>query len=161
MTQSLEKAILEIKKLPDEEQDAIAAVIMAELKSEQQWDNAFENSRAELDQLAEEALKEYSDNETEPLDQNRYDLSDHEAISRGTPRFAARRPRPSQISLSTIFQADPYHPSLRFKKVHPTKPIFAVRISRDYRALGVRRNDSMIWFWIGSHAEYDQLRKRL
>ena len=68
MTQSLEQAILEIKKLPDEEQDAIAAVIMAELKSEQQWDNAFENSRAELDQLAEEALKEYSDNKTEPLD---------------------------------------------------------------------------------------------
>ena len=68
MTQSLEKAILEIRKLPDEEQDAIAAVIMAELKSERQWDNAFENSRAELDQLAEEALKEYSDNKTEPLD---------------------------------------------------------------------------------------------
>ena len=68
MTQSLEKAILEIKKLPDEEQDAIAAVIMAELKSERQWDNAFENSGAELDQLAEEALKEYSDNKTEPLD---------------------------------------------------------------------------------------------
>ena len=68
MTQSLEKAILEIKKLPDEEQDAIAAVIMAELESERQWDNAFKNSRAELDQLAEEALKEYSDNKTEPLD---------------------------------------------------------------------------------------------
>ena len=68
MTQSLEKAILEIKKLPDEEQDAIAAVIMAELESERQWDNAFENSRAELDQLAEEALEEYSDNKTEPLD---------------------------------------------------------------------------------------------
>ena len=68
MTQSLEKAILEIKKLPDEEQDAIAAVIMAELESERQWDNAFENSRADLDQLAEEALKEYSDNKTEPLD---------------------------------------------------------------------------------------------
>lgn len=68
MTQSLEKAILEIKKLPDEQQDAIAAVIMAELKSERQWDNAFENSRAALGQLAEEALKEYSDNKTEPLD---------------------------------------------------------------------------------------------
>jgi len=68
VTQFLEKAILEIKKLPDEEQDAIAAVIMAELKSERQWDNAFENSRAELDQLAAEALKEYSANKTEPLD---------------------------------------------------------------------------------------------
>ena len=68
MTQSFEKAILEIRKLLDEKQDAIAVVIMAELKSERQWDNAFENSKAELDQLAEEALKQYSDNKTEPLD---------------------------------------------------------------------------------------------
>ena len=87
--------------------------------------------------------------------------------SRTTKRFrAALQDLPHGVrdqarSAYRQFQADPYHPSLRFKKVHPTKPIFAVRISRDYRALGVRRNDSMIWFWIGSHAEYDQLRKRL
>lgn len=44
MTQLLERAISEIKKLPVEEQDAIAAVIMAELESEREWDNAFEGS---------------------------------------------------------------------------------------------------------------------
>lgn len=55
------------------------------------------------------------------------------------------------------FIADPSHPGLRFKQVHATSPIFSVRISLDYRALGVRDGDTMIWFWIGSHADYDRL----
>jgi len=52
---------------------------------------------------------------------------------------------------------NPSHPALRFKPVHPTEPILSVRVSLHYRALGVREDDSMIWFWIGSHAEYDRL----
>ena len=68
MTQLLERAISEIKKLPVEEQDAIAAVIMAELESEREWDNAFEGSNDELGRLAEEALQEYRADKTEPLD---------------------------------------------------------------------------------------------
>ena len=59
------------------------------------------------------------------------------------------------------FAANPSHPSLRFKRVHPTRPIYSVRISRDYRALGVRDGDDIIWFWIGSHAEYDRLLSQL
>jgi exonuclease SbcD len=50
---------------------------------------------------------------------------------------------------------------LRFKQVHPTEPIYSVRISRNYRALGVREDDAMIWFWIGSHADYDDLISRM
>jgi hypothetical protein len=49
------------------------------------------------------------------------------------------------------------HPALRFKSVHPTEPVFSVRVSLGYRALGVREGDSMIWFWIGSHGAYDRL----
>ena len=71
MTQLLEKAISEIKKLPDDEQNAIAAVIMAELESEQEWDNAFERSHDVLGRLAEEALQEYRADKTEPLDHDR------------------------------------------------------------------------------------------
>ena len=52
---------------------------------------------------------------------------------------------------------NPSHPALRFKSVHPTEPIFSVRVSLHYRAVGVREGDSMIWFWIGSHDEYDRL----
>jgi hypothetical protein len=56
-----------------------------------------------------------------------------------------------------IFIDDPFHPSLRFKQVHPTRPIYSVRVNLDYRALGVRDDDEIVWFWIGSHADYDRL----
>lgn len=49
------------------------------------------------------------------------------------------------------------HPSLHFKQIHEEKPIYSVRVSLSYRALGVKKDDTMIWFWIGSHAEYDHL----
>jgi hypothetical protein len=32
-----------------------------------------------------------------------------------------------------------------------------VRIDRDYRALGVRDGEEIVWFWIGSHADYDRV----
>jgi hypothetical protein len=54
------------------------------------------------------------------------------------------------------FKQDPSYPSLRFKKVHPTLPIYSARINRDYRAVGQLVEDTAIWFWIGSHAEYDR-----
>jgi hypothetical protein len=42
--------------------------------------------------------------------------------------------------------------------VHPTSPIYSVRVGRAWRALGLRRDyDRMVWFWIGSHADYDRL----
>jgi mRNA-degrading endonuclease RelE of RelBE toxin-antitoxin system len=55
------------------------------------------------------------------------------------------------------FQQDPSYPSLRFKKVHPKLPIYSVRINKDYRAVGQLDEDLIVWFWVGSHAEYDLL----
>ena len=60
-----------------------------------------------------------------------------------------------------LFRQNPHHPGLYFKQVHPSKPIYSVRISRDYRAVGIRDGDEMIWFWIGSHTDYDTLLSRL
>ena len=60
-----------------------------------------------------------------------------------------------------FFKGNPQHPSLRFKQVHPTMPIYSARISLHYRALGIREGDSIIWFWIGSHADYDRLISQL
>ncbi len=40
-------------------------------------------------------------------------------------------------------------------------PIYSVRIGLDYRALGVREGDDIVWFWIGSHADYDRLVSQL
>ena len=60
-----------------------------------------------------------------------------------------------------LFSENPAHPGLQFKQVHSTDPIFSARISLQYRALARRVDDDWIWFWIGSHADYDQLLRRL
>jgi len=56
---------------------------------------------------------------------------------------------------------DPFHRSLEFKRISTGQPIYSVRIGLHWRALGAREGDTIIWFWIGSHAEYDHLLKRL
>lgn len=56
-----------------------------------------------------------------------------------------------------LFLADPSHPSLRFKKVGNQENVYSVRIGLGYRALGILEGSVVTWFWIGSHAEYDQL----
>jgi hypothetical protein len=55
------------------------------------------------------------------------------------------------------FQADPNYPSLRFKKVHPTKPIYSARVGKGHGAVGVLEGEEIIWFWIGSHKEYERV----
>ena len=60
-----------------------------------------------------------------------------------------------------LFRQSPLHPSLRWKRVHTTKPIYSVRVGRGHRAVGIREADEVVWFWIGSHAAYDQLLARL
>jgi len=59
------------------------------------------------------------------------------------------------------FKKEPYYPGLHFKRVHSSGPIYSVRITRDYRAVGVQQNDEIIWFWIGSHSDYDKLLNQL
>jgi hypothetical protein len=88
-------------------------------------------------------------------------------ISRRTPRFKkafeALAPDVKELARSAFrqFQANPSHPSLRFKQVHTSAPIFAARIGLHHRALAIQEGDVLLWFWIGSHAEYDTLLKRL
>jgi hypothetical protein len=56
-----------------------------------------------------------------------------------------------------LFRKNPDHPSLRFKRVHPTDPIYSVRIGLGYRAVGAREGDTIYRYWIGGHADYDRL----
>lgn len=57
-----------------------------------------------------------------------------------------------------LFRRDPYHPSLHFKRVGPADPtLYSARVGLRYRALGERDGDLVVWFWIGTHAEYDRL----
>jgi len=59
------------------------------------------------------------------------------------------------------FQNDPCHPGLRFKRVHSRQPIYSARITKEYRAVGIQQKGEMIWFWIGSHADYEKLLQQL
>lgn len=71
MTELLERALERVKSLPDDEQDAIAALILEELEEledEARWDRAFANSADVLAQLAAEAMAEDKAGKTEPLD---------------------------------------------------------------------------------------------
>jgi plasmid maintenance system killer protein len=56
-----------------------------------------------------------------------------------------------------IFQENPGHPSLRFKKLGGYDHIWSVRINEQYRAIGERRGDTIVWVWLGTHNEFDNL----
>jgi hypothetical protein len=53
-----------------------------------------------------------------------------------------------------LLKADPRHPSLHFKKIDK---LWSVRVGAHYRALGFDRPEGVVWFWVGSHADYDRL----
>ncbi len=71
MTKLLEEAFAEASKLPEQDQDALAAVILEELASERRWDQAFADSADLLAQLAEQALAEHQAGKTQMLDPER------------------------------------------------------------------------------------------
>jgi hypothetical protein len=86
--------------------------------------------------------------------------------SRTTKQFrAAFEVLPEQIkrqarSAYRLFQQDPRHPSLSFKPIEGFENLYSVRINLQYRALGTMRDDGIVWFWIGSHGDYDKLLSR-
>jgi hypothetical protein len=67
MTQLLDKAVSEAAKLPDPEQDALAAILLAEIESERRWSDSFAKSQDALADLAAEALAEHAAGRTKPL----------------------------------------------------------------------------------------------
>jgi hypothetical protein len=70
MTDLLQRAVAEIEKLPAEEQDAIAARILAEVADEEAWAASFRaTSDYQWDRLAEVARHEIAAGDTAPLDE--------------------------------------------------------------------------------------------
>jgi mRNA-degrading endonuclease RelE of RelBE toxin-antitoxin system len=57
-----------------------------------------------------------------------------------------------------LFAHNPHHPSLHFKQVHTTEPVYSARVGRNYRAVGFIASEHVIvWFWIGPHEQYETL----
>jgi hypothetical protein len=55
-----------------------------------------------------------------------------------------------------LWKRHPFHPSLGFEERRNS--ICVVRIGEHYRALGLRENEFVVWFWIGTHEEYNRFR---
>ena len=68
MTELLERAFTEASKLPEKEQDAMAALVLEELASEQRWESAFAASQQPLSEMARAALREFEAGQTRPMD---------------------------------------------------------------------------------------------
>ncbi len=66
-----------------------------------------------------------------------------------------------------LFEQDPHHASLQFKRLVGTRhEVWSARVDNNYRALAVRTKDAQsqeawLWFWIGTHREYEKLANRL
>jgi hypothetical protein len=56
-----------------------------------------------------------------------------------------------------LFQQNPRHPGLHFKRVHDDPPVYSARVGIGYRAVGACKGTIIIWYWIGSHSDYDRL----
>lgn len=83
--------------------------------------------------------------------------------SRATQRFwTAYRELPAEIRQSAkksyaLFRDNPAHPSLNFKKVHNREPVYSVRVTYGYRAVGLLEDNEITWFWIGTRTGYERL----
>jgi hypothetical protein len=70
MTKLLEHAFAEAAKLPEPEQEALAALVLEEMASERRWAKAFRKSQQKLDTLADDALTEFKRGETRPFERD-------------------------------------------------------------------------------------------
>ena len=70
MTELLEKAFAEAANLPEHEQDVLAKALLEDLAAEEKWNEAFAGSHEKLAMLADEALAEFEQGETKPLEES-------------------------------------------------------------------------------------------
>lgn len=68
MTDLLQKAFAEASRLPDDEQEVIAAIVLEEMASEHRWSKAFARSQDELAGLADEAIAEFEEGKSLPFE---------------------------------------------------------------------------------------------
>jgi len=84
-------------------------------------------------------------------------------ISKARPSFwrAYNRLAPSVKARAReayrVFEQNPDPQALRFKKLQSRDDVWSVRVTDQYRAVGVRSGDTIEWIWIGTHNEFDNL----
>ncbi|MCP9910877.1 hypothetical protein KBZ15_13360 [Cyanobium sp. BA20m-p-22] len=69
MTQALSTAVATAAQLPEEEQDALAAILLEEMESEERWSALFADSQNLLERMANETIQDFQAGRVQPIDQ--------------------------------------------------------------------------------------------
>ena len=80
----------------------------------------------------------------------------HPSFLIGPPTRFLTKPSSKQPEKPTAMGRKSLPPILAFKCINRAEDIWAVRITRGYRAVGILEGDMVTWIWIGSHADYDK-----
>jgi len=79
-------------------------------------------------------------------------------------RFYRELPKDIRLRVAKtyrIWRENPRSPGLRFKRVGDHRPIYSVRVTDNYRVLGLLEADTIYWFWVGPHDEYERILRSL
>ena len=69
MTQALSAAVASAAKLPEEEHNVLAAILLEEMESEERWSALFAGSQNLLEQMASEAIQDFQAGRVQPIDE--------------------------------------------------------------------------------------------
>lgn len=120
MTRLLEEAIRAVRALPEAEQDAIAAAILADIADEQRWSDAFARSHDVLSELADEALAD---------DRERRDL---EAAYAAKAADEAREAEVEKVAANAANSAPLDHPGCRSREFGSARG--SIHLAEDFDA---------------------------
>ena len=153
MNEQLQQAIEEAQQLPIHTQDAIAARIWRVIE-EQEWKAIVSQPHVQqhLHELGRQALGEKRETEEDGL-------LIKSKRTKGFEKLFARIPAQVQQEARdawTLFR-DGSPSSLQFRCIHQRDPIYSIRISKSYRAVGWYEDGVVRWFWIGSYEDYNHI----
>jgi len=160
MGEVFEKAMVALKELPAEERERISAEILERLDDRSQWDDLVNGhkSYAWLKKNADSALREY-DKIAKKLSGGMVNVP-FDNLLRESGYWASMEKLPEDVRKMAeksykLWRENPKHSTLRFKKIHPSQPIYSFRVGIAYRTIGVDSgNGRLLWFWVGSFTEY-------
>ena len=152
--------------LPKIDRDRIAYEIIERIEDKSEWDHIVLSPASQkwLEHAADKTLKIYEKQERR-LSFQLISLPSEEYL-REDSYWQAYDDLPEEIRKLAeknykLWKKTPSDPSLRFKQVHETRPIFSFRVGMKYRTLGIQTADEKIaWFWIGSFDQYQTIISR-
>lgn len=127
-----------------------------DLQDEIKWDNSFAKSQSKLVAAAKIAKQEIAEGKAVVLDFNQLWIPSILPSFWIEYRKLNDDVRQSARKAYRLWADNAFHPSLHFKCINSEESIWSVRITRNYRALGILDGDSVTWFWIGSHDDYEK-----